>query len=117
MTPQFTQFYWDYCPESEFLPQNISFFFSDFDSELRQKRGEKIYLLEYIWPKSCRLMEHTHILGPHKKNQRHSIHMSRENECQPKFTRTGVTSAVCIGPNFQTEQNMSEMEYICLGKN
>jgi hypothetical protein len=28
-----------------------------------------------------------------------------------------VTSAVCIGPNFQTEQNMSEMEYICLGKN
>ena len=33
-----------------------------------------------IWPKSCRLMEHTHLLRPHQNFQVHSIHMCRENE-------------------------------------
>ena len=42
--------------------------------------SENIYLLEYIWPKSCRLMEHTHLLCPYKKFQPHSIHMCGENE-------------------------------------
>ena len=42
-------------------------------------------------------MEHTHLLSPHENFQLHSIHICRENECQPKFTQRGVTSAVCSG--------------------
>jgi hypothetical protein len=42
-------------------------------------------------------MEHTHLLGPHKHFQRHSIHMCRENEFHPKFTQRGVTSEMCSG--------------------
>ena len=46
-------------------------------------------------------MEHTHLLKPSRKKQLHSIHMCRENEFQPKFTRRGVTSAVCTGWGFK----------------
>ena len=40
-------------------------------------------------------MEHTHLMKPSNEKQLHSIHMCRENEFQPKFTRRGVTSVMC----------------------
>ena len=34
-------------------------------------------------------MQHTHLLGPHKSFQLHSIHMCRENQFQPKVDPKG----------------------------
>jgi hypothetical protein len=46
-------------------------------------------------------MEHTHLLKPSRKGQLHSIHMCRENELKPKFTRRGVTSVMCSGKEYR----------------
>jgi hypothetical protein len=43
-------------------------------------KGPKKKFTKNIWPKSCWLMEHTHLLCPYEKFQPHSIHMCGENE-------------------------------------
>jgi hypothetical protein len=58
----------------------------------------KIYSLQYIWPKSCRLMEHTYPLSPLKNIQFHSIDLCRENAFQPRTNLKGsdLRSVQCI---------------------
>ena len=46
--------------------------------EWPKKMFKKIFGENVFW-----LMEDTHLLGPHKSFQRHSIHMRGENELKP----------------------------------
>jgi len=63
----------------------------------------QIYLLEYIWPKSCRFMEHTHLLSPHKKFQLHSVHLCRENDFLVRQLLIGHPAALCRQANSKSE--------------
>ena len=61
-----------------------------------------IYLLEYISPKSCRFMVHTHLLGPHQTFQHHGLHMCRENEFLVRRLLIGRPATVCNRKQHQT---------------